>query len=197
MKNSDTLLLIFYRNPEWGKVKTRLAATVGNERALDYYIRLAAHTRAVALPLACDKALFYSHAIDENDAWPNTVFQKQVQTGDDLGAKMHQAFAWGFSQGYRFICIIGTDCFELTTGLLSQAFTRLATGDAVLGPAADGGYYLLGMNALHSAVFQGKQWSTASVAADTRQDFERLALRWHELPVLTDVDEEKDLPAGW
>lgn len=189
--------MIFYRNPEWGKVKTRLAATVGNARALDYYIRLAAHTRDVALPLPCDKALFYSHALDENDTWPNTAFQKQVQTGGDLGDKMQHAFMWGFAQGYRAVCIIGTDCFELTTDIIRMAFAHLRTADAVLGPAADGGYYLLGMKALHPAVFQHKAWSTATVVRDTRHDFERLALRCAELPTLTDVDEEKDLPAGW
>ncbi len=191
MKN----LLIFYRNPELGKVKTRLAKTIGDEKALAIYLRLAAHTRSICQDLPQEKVVYYSHFTDTEDAWPNSHFQKKLQQGSDLGEKMQSAFDQGFKNGCQSICIIGTDCFELTSGIIEQAFTQLEKYDAVIGPAKDGGYYLLGMKKRTPELFQNKKWSTDSVAKDTINDFKRLGLSFVELPPLTDVDEEKDLPS--
>ncbi len=191
MKN---LLILFYRNPELGKVKTRLAKTMGDEKALAIYLRLAAYTRTIVQDLPCDKVVYYSHFADTEDAWPNSSFQKKVQQGNDLGEKMLNAFAEKFKNGYTSICIIGTDCFELTSEIIKQAFDQLEKHDTVIGPANDGGYYLLGMKKPIPELFQNKSWSTDSVAKDTINNFKRLELSFTQLPVLTDVDEEKDLP---
>lgn len=190
------LLIIFYRNPELGKVKTRLAATVGDERALAIYLKLAAHTRTITAKVDCDRVVWYSNFVDTEDNWPNYQFIKQVQQGNDLGSKMQYAFDYGFRQGYSRVCIIGTDCLELTTEIINQSFDKLKKHDTVLGPALDGGYYLLGMQKLHHDLFTNKAWSTNSVSSETIKDFEKLNLSYYLLPTLIDVDEEKDLPKG-
>jgi uncharacterized protein len=190
----NSLLIIFYRNPEIGKVKTRLAATLGDSSALAIYLYLTAHTKSITENLTVDKAVYYSNHIDTEDNWQNTSYKKYIQTGADLGERMANAFMQGFQSGYRSICIIGTDCFELTSGIIDEAFIRLRSHDTVVGPAKDGGYYLLGLNTYHAELFTNKLWSTHSVCADTIQDIVTLGLKYHELPALTDVDEEKDLP---
>lgn len=188
------LLIIFYRNPELGKVKTRLAASIGDEKALAIYLRLSAHTREVTENLTMDKALYYSDFTDREDNWSLTHFKKEIQTGRDLGERMRNAFASGFEQGYQKIVIIGTDCFELTPEIIKQSFERLDHHDTVIGPALDGGYYLLGMKKLIPEVFRNKAWSTESVCTETMKDFERLNLGYSLSPPLRDVDEVKDLP---
>ncbi len=193
-KSSNSLLVIFYRNPEFGKVKTRLAATMGDERALAIYFKLVGHTREIAQDIDVDKVIYYSGFIDTEDNWPNPLFTKQLQRGADLGEKMLNAFADGFSAGYQSICIIGTDCFELTSEIIRKAFEKLEKKDAVIGPANDGGYYLLGMNNLLTGVFKNKKWSSDSVFADTLSDFKKSGQDFFQLELLTDVDEEKDLP---
>lgn len=191
-----SLLIIFYRNPGLGKVKTRLAATLGDEKALAVYLLLASHTKDISEHVDVDKVVYYTDFIDREDNWPNALFDKQLQRGVDLGERMLNAFADGFSNGYRSICIIGTDCFELTPEIITKAFKKLEQQDAVMGPARDGGYYLLGMNNLLAGVFKNKQWSTGSVCAETLSDFKKLGLNFFQLELLTDIDEEKDLPVA-
>jgi len=192
--SKKSLLIIFYRNPELGKVKTRLAATLGDAKALAIYLYLAAHTRTITENLALDKAVFYSHYVDTEDNWNNDLYQKHIQSGIDLGERMLHAFRNGFKSGYDSICILGTDCYELTSGTIKEAFAKLQSYDAVIGPAKDGGYYLLGMNTLHVEFFKNKLWSSDSVREATIHDFNNLGLKYYELPVLTDIDEERDLP---
>jgi rSAM/selenodomain-associated transferase 1 len=189
-----SLLIIFYRNPKLGKVKTRLAASVGNQRALDIYRKLAMHTRSVTENLPLDKIVFYSDSIDLMDMWPNATFLKAFQEGNDLGERMKNAFVAGFETGYTSICIIGTDCFQLTPAIITEAFDALKSTDAVLGPASDGGYYLLGMNKPYIKLFQNKNWSSESVLADTICDLESMNLSHATLQELADVDTEDDLP---
>jgi uncharacterized protein len=189
------LLIIFYRNPELGKVKTRLAATLGDERALAIYLKLVAHTRSIASEVDCDRVVWYSNFVDTEDNWPNDLFYKDRQTGETLGDRMQLAFDRAFQKGYQRVCVIGTDCLELTSEILNRAFNKLTIQDAVIGPALDGGYYLLGMKKLHSELFKNKVWSTNKVFENTVNDFEQLNLSFDLLPTLTDIDEEKDLPS--
>lgn len=194
MKKNKQLLIIFYRNPELGKVKRRLAATVGEERALAIYLVMAAHARKTSLAIPIDRIVYYSEFIDSEDNWLNGAFYKQLQHGEDLGEKMKRAFEESFKLGYESICIIGTDCLELTENILQTAFETLKHTDAVIGPAADGGYYLLGMNRFIPELFDNKKWSTNSVGDDTIHDFNRLHCTYHLLPTLHDIDKESDLP---
>jgi len=194
MSKHKRLLIVFYRNPELGKVKSRLAATVGEERALALYLFMADHARKISVTVPVDRVVYYSEYIDSEDHWLNSDFQKRLQHGADLGEKMRYAFEESFNSGYESVCIIGTDCLELTANILVDAFESLMHHDSVIGPAADGGYYLLGMNRFIPEVFENKRWSTSSVCNDTFDDLKRLHYSYHLLPTLHDIDNESDLP---
>ncbi|MFT5146009.1 MAG: rSAM/selenodomain-associated transferase 1 [Polaribacter sp.] len=164
------LLLVFTRNPELGKVKTRLAKTVGNATALKIYIFLLERTRDIAVKVAADRAVYYSVKIRENDIWDASIFQKHQQIGEDLGIRMLHAFKNGFKAGYEKVMIIGSDLYDLTAETIENAFTALEKNEVVIGPAEDGGYYLLGMNSLEEKIFKNKDWGTETVRKDTLED---------------------------
>ncbi len=196
MQNKNAILL-FTKNPELGKVKTRLAKTIGNERALEIYKKLLTHTQSIASPIDADKFVFYSDNINNDDQWSAADYYKKLQFNGDLGQRMAAAFQEAFSLGYQSVCIIGSDCYELTSTIISEAFSKLADHDVVIGPTYDGGYYLLGMKLLYKPLFLNKSWSTDSVFSDTINDFDTLSLTSYRLIKLSDVDEEKDLPKHW
>ncbi len=187
------LLIIFIRNPILGRVKTRLAATVGSHRALDVYQQLLAHTNSITRDLKVDKVVYYSEFVDLQDNWEAGIYQKKLQASGTLGHKMKQAFSWGFDKGYQQVCIVGSDCWELTSEIIMEGFQSLDQHQAVLGPSKDGGYYLLGLNLFKAEVFEGKAWSTDSVASDTLADFQSLGLTHNLLKPLNDIDEARDL----
>ncbi len=187
--------MLFVRNPELGKVKTRLAASVGPDKALEIYLQLLQHTCKVTQKLPMKKLVYYSNAVDTNDLWPNEEYQKRVQPQGNLGEKMEAAFAIAFAEGHTDVVIIGSDCLQLTPAIVSEAYHKLAQHDVVIGPALDGGYYLLGMKRLHPELFRNKRWSTEHVFPDTLSDVERLHLSHALLPRLSDVDYVEDLDA--
>lgn len=189
------LLIIFAKNPILGQVKTRLAATMGDEKALEIYLKLLEFTRKITADLPFDKVVFYSHQVDQEDLWSKRIFQKQLQDSGDLGARMQGAFEWGFQSGYQNICIIGSDCLELTPEIIENAFEQLNNNDAVIGPTQDGGYYLLGIKQLHMPLFKNKDWGAETVANDTLIDLKHMNLSCYSLETLTDVDREEDLKA--
>ncbi len=169
MPKNKNLLLIFTRNPEPGKAKKRLAASIGEESALKIYKFLLKHTSEITKDLPADKEVYYSEKIEKEDMWDES-YGKKLQKGEDLGEKMKNAFQTGFASGYRNIIIIGSDLFEIKKDDLEEAFKSLENSDYVLGPATDGGYYLLGMKSLNLKLFKNKSWSTASVFEDTIKD---------------------------
>jgi hypothetical protein len=185
-------IIIFVRNPELGKVKTRLAATVGDEQALDIYCQLLSHTMEQAGKVAADKFVFYHQQISVDDIWNGDGFYKKLQTGESLGDKMKAAFGEIFKLGYNKIMIIGSDCLQLKSSIINDGFTLLDEYDTVIGPANDGGYYLLGMKNNYSFLFDNKAWSTESVFDDSMKDMQQHHLSTGLLPVLTDVDTEAD-----
>ncbi len=191
MAHTKDLLLIFTRNPELGKCKTRLAATIGDEAALEIYKFLLQHTAEITKNLKVSKEVHYSETIWHSDIWNNTTFNKELQQGKDLGERMANAFKKGFGKGYERILIIGSDMYDLTTADLEIAFDSLAENDFVLGPASDGGYYLLGMKALNLELFKGKKWGRPTVLADTLDDLKnnKVAL----LETKNDVDVYEDI----
>lgn len=169
---SKKALIIFTRNPELGKVKTRLAKTVGDESALNIYKFLLQHTVEITKDLHVDKYVFYSEEIHKNDAWDSDVFRKRLQSGNDLGERMHNAFIEVFNMGYEMAIVIGCDMFEMERKDLETAFDALQTNSFVIGPAQDGGYYLLGMKESKEKVFQKKEWGTSTVLEQTLKDLE-------------------------
>lgn len=171
MKKQDkNLLLIFTRNPELGKCKTRLATKIGDNTALEIYKFLLDHTVSFTQNLNAEKYVYYSENIWENDIWNSNIFQKRLQKGDDLGIRMMHAFQEGFDKGFKKIIIIGSDMYDLSQKDLEEAFAKLNSHDYVIGPAEDGGYYLLGMTKFKKELFQNKAWGTNSVLPHTLQD---------------------------
>ena len=187
----ENLLLIFTRNPELGKCKTRLAASVGDETALAIYIFLLEHTVAVTKDLKVSKEVYYSEAIREGDLWDPSIYQKKIQKGPDLGERMANAFKAGFKAGYKKIAIIGSDLYDLSREDLDEAFEMLQTNNFVLGPASDGGYYLLGMTHFIPDIFKNKNWGTSSVLKDTLADLKNKNV--YLLETKNDVDVLEDI----
>ena len=191
--NTDTALIIFVRPPELGKVKTRLAKTIGDERALAVYRLLLNHTLQITKPLLFQKFIYYADSIVENDQWNQPGYIKRKQFGNDLGEKMQHAFDELFAEGFEKVLIIGSDCYQLQTSTIEKAVDQLHTHSVVLGPTYDGGYYLLGMNAFIPALFENKTWSTDQVLTESIADLTPLNTSYSLLETLHDVDEEADL----
>lgn len=191
-------LLIFIKNPEKGKVKTRIAQTAGEERALQIYLELLRHTREVALEVDARRILFYSDFIPDKDNWPSQDFQKMVQHGADLGERMSNAFLLGLIRPDDKAVIIGSDCATLTKEIVEEAFAKLDDYPFVVGPATDGGYYLLGMQRHTPEIFQEIEWSTEEVLSATLQKIKALGETYFLLPELPDIDYEEDWEKyGW
>ncbi|WP_151087044.1 TIGR04282 family arsenosugar biosynthesis glycosyltransferase [Hymenobacter baengnokdamensis] len=194
-------LLVFAREPVLGRVKTRLAAGIGAEAALAVYRELLALTAEAVAAAQVPATVWLAEAPAEGNPtqprpeWPGLPWRVQPAT-ESLGARMAQAFSEAFAAGAGRVIIIGTDCPGLSAELLRQAFDELLNYELVVGPADDGGYYLLGMNKLEAALFANKNWSTATVLSDTLADAARLGLRVAQLPTLHDVDSAQDL-ATW
>jgi len=185
------LLLIFTRNPELGKCKTRLASKIGDQAALDVYKFLLQHTVSITQNLEVTKEVHYSTAIQENDIWPTKTFNKKLQQGQDLGQRMENAFNEGFKNGYQNIIIIGSDMYDLTQADLEAAFDSLVSNEYVIGPAVDGGYYLFGMKSLHPQVFKDKNWGTETVLQDTIKNIKEKKLKL--LEERNDIDYYEDI----
>lgn len=189
----SAVLMVFVRNAVLGKVKTRLAATVGEHKALEIYLDLLQYTRNVSKEVSAHKVVYYSDAIEENDAWFKEGFEQKTQHGIDLGQRMKNAFQEQIEAGFSKVIIIGSDCLEITSDIIKNAFAALDDKDVVVGPAKDGGYYLLGMKEVYSSFFQNKVWGSSCVMASTLQNMMDAKLSFELLPILNDIDEEKDL----
>jgi len=155
---ADKLLIIFARNPVQGKVKTRLAQGIGDEEALKIYHELLDFTIEESSKVSADKTLYYSDFLPEQNL--NSDFELTLQSGEDLGERMKNAFSEGFKKGYGRIILIGSDSFEIDANDIQKAFFMLNDKDTVIGPATDGGYYLIGLKAPFEPIFTNKPWST-------------------------------------
>jgi uncharacterized protein len=187
-------LIVFQKNADIGKVKTRLAAAIGEEKALNVYLKLIQKCfRHLSALQQVDIFIFYTDRFEQihQDIANLNVFQR-LQTAGDLGEKMLNAFESVHNQGYSHIAIIGTDCPGLSAAIISDAFSALAENDVVFGPALDGGYYLLGMKAVHPLLFGQMTWSTSTVLQHSLERCQSAGLKTHLLTRLRDVDTEAD-----
>ena len=190
-------IITFIRNPELGKVKTRIAATEGPEKALAIYCALLEHTKRVVSNIEATRFLFYHENINVNDGWDNTIFQKCVQVDGNLGKKMAAAFLECSSTCEKVI-IIGSDCASLSQKHIEAAFDALAHSDFVIGPTYDGGYYLLGMRTFAPEVFENINWSTETVLNETITKISALNKTYTLIEKLSDIDFIEDWDKwGW
>jgi len=183
--------MIFTRNLVPGKVKTRLAAEIGDQAAFEAYRFMLEQSREISRGRNADKQVWYSDRIEKKDLWDESVFEKKLQQGADLGERMSNAFSLAFKDGYDKVVIIGSDIPDLSPEDIDHAFELLNEHDAVLGPAADGGYYLLGLKRPMPELFKHKQWGSQTVLADTLADL--FAHRYALLEQLNDIDYLEDL----
>ena len=191
MEGKSRLLIVFVRNPAKGRVKKRLAVSVGEEAALQIYQQLLEGLAAVLREIEVQQEVHYSDFIPEQDLWGGK--EKRLQEGEDLGERMAGAFQKGFQEGYRQIVLIGSDLPYLSPQDLQAAFSALDKHDYVLGPAEDGGYYLIGMKSLNSKLFRNKSWGSSSVLQETLEELKNDSL--FLLEERRDLDTYEDLKA--
>jgi len=192
-------LIILLKYPEAGKVKTRLAKDVGDQRAAEIYSEMSKTIiDNVSESNGYETVIFFTPPEKENEI-RNWLRNKQCsitpQTGETLGNKIVNAFARVFSSGSDKAVIIGTDCIDVSSQTITQAINSLENVDVVLGPAEDGGYYLLGLNRPVPEIFQEIEWSTDRVLHQTLERLKEMKLSYELLKTLKDIDTLEDLNA--
>jgi uncharacterized protein len=188
------VLIIFTRYPIPGEAKTRLIPALGAAGAAQLQRRMTRQTIATAQQTPHPIQIqFCGGTIDELRSWLGDKLGYEAQTTGDLGDRMAAAFDQGFAAGHDRVVTIGTDCPGIDRTILDQAFTALESHDLVLGPAADGGYYLIGLRRAIPELFQSIAWSTATVRTKTLEIATALNLSYALLPELSDIDRPEDL----
>jgi len=188
------LLIVFAKNITEGKVKTRLAASIGNKGALEVYKALFTITEKESSAVKnADLRIYFSHEILKNP-WPNA--QKFIQCQGNLGDKMKDAFQQGVADGYTNIIGIGADLADLKASFVEDAFEKLNEHDFVFGPAQDGGYYLVGTSLPQLYIFDNKPWSTEGLLEETLAEIEGENHSVALLNTLNDIDFVEDLKAS-
>jgi rSAM/selenodomain-associated transferase 1 len=196
MKIKRASIIIFTRYPLEGKVKRRLASTIGNYYAKEFY-KIISEQIINGTKLIRDsyKYVFYS---DKNEKdlikkWLGKSFIYSHQEGNDLGEKMTNAFHKVFSQGARKSIIIGTDIPDLSPHIIKEAIKKLDKTDIVIGPSKDGGYYLLGMKKYYPSLFKNIKYSSSTVFSETVAIAEKINLTYSTLELLQDIDTQDDI----
>ncbi len=191
-------VIVFSRFPVPGQTKTRLIPALGPEGAANLQRRMTEHTlyrvRRVETEQGCSVEVRYDGA-DRRTVrdWLGDHFILRHQGGGDLGQRMARAVRDAFQAGMRRVIVVGTDCPGLTTGYMKEALSSLEGHIAVLGPANDGGYYLIGLNRYIPELFEGVDWGTAQVLEQTLARAARLGIESKLLALLDDIDRPEDL----
>ena len=195
--DNDICFLLFAKSPDPGRVKTRLAAKVGMTAAAELYKCFVEETAGLLKKLGLDFRLYFwpPETKDIFIAWLGSDINYLPQSGNDLGQKLKNAFEDTFNNGYKSVIAIGSDSPDLSMDFLKQARSALVSHDAVIGPASDGGYYLIGFNkdSFATEVFDEINWSTNSVLEKTINKFNSMKINFFELPKWHDIDNLADL----
>ncbi len=186
----ENALIVFAKQPRPGTVKTRLADSIGPVLASEAYSKMLSLTLAQVSLIEASRYLFLppGDVLDES-LIPPAGFCFYDQDGPDLGVRMARAFDRVFGEGHLRVVLIGSDCPYLTADILNEAFYALEQVDTVFGPAADGGYYLVGLSAPGLDLFSGIAWSTNRVWAMTLEKLKKGGFTHHKLPTLEDIDD--------
>ena len=190
---TDALVIVFVKNIKLGTVKTRLAKTIGDFGAFEVYSELVKITEKATEALDIDKRIYFSNAVVDTK-WKNEF--KTVQNGTDLGERMLNAFKDGFESGYKRIVLIGSDLPDINSTHIKKGIEALATSDVVFGPAEDGGYYLVGLSKMNTAIFTNKPWSQSNLLEQTLQELHNNKVTVSTLETLNDIDTYEDLIAS-
>jgi len=191
-----TALILFLKYPEPGKVKTRLGAELGFELAAKLYKLFIKQTFDLAQNCSARQIFVAYEPLDRKDEFAEFVPEKFTifpQEGKNLGERMLNAFKDAFARGYKNVAILGSDSPTLPLENIDDAFEKLSKSDLVLGPAEDGGYYLIGLNKAHCGLFENIEWSSNSVLQLTIESAKKLQLSYELLPIWYDVDNKETL----
>ncbi len=188
-----TLLIVFSKAAVAGKVKTRLAKTIGTNGALWVYNKLLKHTSSVSENSKMTTAVFENIQTEKRGDFFSHAKYFELQKGKNLGEKMSAAFQWAFEKGYEKVILIGSDLWTLNERLLLEAENALDENEYVLGPTYDGGYYLIGMKKPFPHLFKEIAWSSQNVLKQTLKRVSSEAFYFLELA--NDIDEIEDLKA--
>jgi hypothetical protein len=193
---TQNALIIVAKEPVPGQTKTRLCPPFSLQSAAAFYRCLLLDSLALMAQLeTVDHTIAYAppDAREYLARLAPDSFSLVAQVGTNLGERLANALGQHFDQGYRRVVIMNSDGPTLPLAHLEQAFSGLEHADVTLGPGHDGGYYLIGMKRLHPELFQGIDWSTERVIAQTLGTCRRLGLTVHQLPEWYDVDLAEDL----
>jgi rSAM/selenodomain-associated transferase 1 len=186
-------LIIFVKAPRAGSVKTRLARTLGAEAALDaYHILVTTLLRNLAGLKKVELRFSPDDAANEIRLWLERDWTLEAQGDGDLGKKLQRAFEKHFARGKNAVVIIGSDCPQIECADIAAGWQALEKCDVVLGPARDGGYWLIGLRQPQPHLFENISWSTATVLRETLAAAREEKLTVHLLRELRDVDTEMD-----
>lgn len=194
---NPNILFYFVKYPTPGKVKTRLAKTIGDREAARLYKELAERNfREVALlhqRKVCDLVIVFDppEQIEDVRNWLAAPCEYWPQSEGGLSERLIIAFRDAFSKGDKRVIALGSDTLGLTSQIIEEAFECLQSEDVVVGPAEDGGYYLIGLSSFEPELFQGIPWSTSGVLAQTYKTINSLRLSYRTLSQLQDLDEIK------
>lgn len=192
-----TRLVIFAKAPLAGFAKTRLIPALGAEGAATLARSMLSHTLVQALAAGMQAVELCMSPAPSDPAWKDVALphavERREQGEGDLGVRMDRAIQRALAQQQGSVLLIGTDCPALSAAHIAEADRQLEQHDAVLIPAADGGYVLIGLKAPGPSLFTGMAWSTPVVAADTLHRMASLNLRVWQGPLLHDIDEQADL----
>ena len=197
IKQNSASLIIFARYPESGRVKTRLAKTIGAEKATEFYRLCAEHLfrETEKLPPGIKRYIYFDGKENEYrlQDWAGAGFDYIVQASGSLGHRLENAFSTQFTRGAGKVLIVASDVPDISSSIIVEAFRSLDNHEIVIGPCHDGGYYLIGMKKLHRDIFNGIPWSTSQVYTHTLANIKKLDISLCQLPSLYDIDTEEDL----
>jgi rSAM/selenodomain-associated transferase 2/rSAM/selenodomain-associated transferase 1 len=196
--NTTERLILFTRYPEPGKTKTRLISVLGFRGAADLQKQMTEHVLRRIGRLLSNRGVDMEVRYEGGnrrlmEEWLGSHITYRSQGFGDIGSRMAQAFSQAFNKGKSQVVIVGSDCPGITETTVRAAFDLLDQFDLVLGPANDGGYYLIGLRQEESKLFEDVPWGTAEVGARTLEIADQLGLRWVTVEPLDDVDRAEDI----
>lgn len=187
-------LIVLVKNLIPGTVKQRLAKEIGEDLAMEVYKELVSYTAEITDKVKdVDKVVYYSQYVELWDFFSDEKYQKKIQEGNDLGQRMLNAFYDSFEDGYSKAVLIGSDIPDISKAVITEAFAKLDDHDVVIGPAEDGGYYLIGMKDAHKELFEDLEYGHNKVYHELVEAAENKGLKIATVKTLFDLDTKADM----